>query len=104
MAVKKIASLYRSVLEDLKETVYDLAAGLNNAYAADLDDLEMDIEIASSFLEKLYRELEKFSSENHGSTLLRAIVSILVAVFDTLVMLLEKMEESKEFMKRTKHY
>jgi hypothetical protein len=101
MAVKKIVALYNHVLDDLSDTMYNLASGLKNAYPADkIDDLEMDIEIASSFLEKLYRDVNRFSSENHGGTLLRAVVSILLAVIETLVRLLEKMEEFHSMMSK----
>lgn len=94
MAVRKIVSLYERVLSVLEKVVLNgLLKDLESVYEDRASDLERDIRVVSSFLDNLYNVLEKFSSSNYGSPLLRVVISVLVAVIDVLVELVEEMEE-----------
>jgi hypothetical protein len=94
MAVRKIVSLYERILSVLEKVVLNgLLKDLESAYEDRIDDLERDIKVVSSFLDNLYSMLERFSSSNYGSPLLRVVISVLVAVIDVLVELIEEMEE-----------
>jgi len=94
MAVRKIVSLYERILSVLEKVVLNgLLKDLESAYEDRMDDLGRDIKVVSSFLDSLYSMLERFSSSNYGSPLLRVVISVLVAVIDVLVELIEEMEE-----------
>jgi hypothetical protein len=94
MAVRKIVSLYERVLSVLEKVVLNgLLKDLESAYEDRISDLERDIKVVSSFLDNLYNVLERFSSSNYGSPLLRVVISVLVAVMDVLIELVEEMEE-----------
>jgi hypothetical protein len=97
MAVRKIVSLYERVLSGLEKIVLNgLLKDLGSAYEGRIADLERDIKVVSMFLDNLYNVLERFSSSNYGSPLLRIVISVLIAVMDVLVELLEEMEEFLE--------